>query len=186
VTLLREYTSELLARRSLLLLKASLRSSSPFFICFVFATVSACSAPWRNSAESPSKLVPSEWKPSLEEVQTFVQGELEAKSQKSQQYLNRTSQNLSDLTDAQLFITYILLMQHLDGKEQNSLFDEQKYWLAKRDELARSAVVSKGGSLAPLEYASAFRQVSEKRLAELKQRLVQMTNRKNNTNRKEK
>jgi uncharacterized protein YecT (DUF1311 family) len=169
-----------------LLGKTSSRLSLPFVIYFIFALVSACSSPSGDSAESPSKLVPSEWQPSLEQAQTFVQDELEAKPQKNQQYLNRTSQNLSDLTDAQLFITYILLMQHLDAKEQHSLFDEQKDWLAKRDEVARSAVVSKGGSLAPLEYASAFRQVSEKRLAELKHRLVQMTNRKNSTNRKEK
>jgi uncharacterized protein YecT (DUF1311 family) len=129
--------------------------------------------------------VPSGWKPSLEQVQTSLQDELDTKAQKSQQYLNRTSQNLSDLADAQLFITYTLLMQNLDGKEQKTLFDEQKTWLAKRDELAQSAVVSKGGSLAPLEYASAFRQVTEKRLAELEQRLAQMT-RKNSPNRKEK
>jgi uncharacterized protein YecT (DUF1311 family) len=109
-------------------------------------------------------------------VQTSIQDELETKAQKSQQYLNRTSQNLSDVADAQLFITYILLMQSLNGKEQKMLFDEQKNWLAKRDELARSEVVSKGGSLAPLEYASAFRQVTEKRLTELEQRLAQMTN----------
>ena len=148
---------------------------SPLLICFVFALVSACDSPRRDSAESPPQLVPSDWKPSLEQVQTSIQDELETKAQKSQQYLNRTSQNLSDLTDARLFITYILLMQNLDGKEQKTLFDEQKNWLAKRDELARSEVVSKGGSLAPLEYASAFRQVTEKRRAELEQRLAQMT-----------
>jgi uncharacterized protein YecT (DUF1311 family) len=74
----------------------------------------------------------------------------------------------------------------LDGKEQRDLFDEQKNWLAKRDELAQAAVVSKGGSLAPLEYASAFRKVTEKRLAELEQRLAQITGKKNSKNGKEK
>jgi uncharacterized protein YecT (DUF1311 family) len=160
--------------------------SSPFLICLVFALVSACSSPGRDSAESLSQLVPNGWKPSLEQVQTSIQDELETRAQKSQQYLNRTSQNLSDLADARLFITYTVLMQNLDSKEQGNLFDEQKNWLAKRDELARSAVVSKGGSLAPLEYASVFRQVTEKRLAELEQRLVQVTSKKNSPNRKEK
>ena len=159
-----------------MLRKALSLLSSPFLICLVFALVSACSSSVRDSAESPPQLVPSEWKPSLEQVQTSIQDELETKAQKSQQYLNRTSQNLSDLADAQLFITYILLMQSLNGKEQKTLFDEQQNWLAKRDELARSEVVSKGGSLAPLEYASAFRQVTEKRLTELEQRLAQITN----------
>ena len=165
-------------RRLLLLRKALSLLSSPFLICLVFALVSACSSSVRDSAESPPQLVPSEWKPSLEQLQTSIQDELETKAQKSQQYFNRTSQNLSDLADAQLFITYILLMQSLNGKEQKTLFDEQKNWLAKRDELARSEVVSKGGSLAPLEYASAFRQVTEKRLTELEQRLAEITTKK--------
>jgi uncharacterized protein YecT (DUF1311 family) len=144
----------------------------------IFALVSACDSPRGDSVESPSQLVPDGWKPSLGQVQTTLQDELETKAPKSQQYLNRTSQNLSDLADAQLFITYTLLMQNLDGKERKALFDEQKDWLAKRDELAQSAVVSKGGSLAPLEYASALRQVTEKRLAELEGRWAKMKNQK--------
>ena len=123
--------------------------------------------------------MPSDWKPSLGQVQTTIQDELDTKAQKGQQYLNRASQNLSDLADAQLFITYTLLIQNLGNKEQKALFEEQKNWLTKRDETAQSAVISKGGSLAPLEYASAFRQVTEKRLAELEERWGQMPNQKN-------
>ena len=172
--------------RSLLPRKGLSLLSSLLLVCLVFAVVSACVSPQPDSGESSSQLVPSEWKPSLEQMQTSIQDELETKAQKSQQYLNRTSQNLSDLADARLFITYTLLMQNLDGKEQRNLFDEQKNWLAKRNELAQSAVVSKGGSLAPLEYASAFRQATEKRLAELEERLDQITDKKNSKNRKEK
>ena len=159
---------------------------SQLLICFVFALLSACYSSGRDSTESPSQLVPSGWRPSLEQVQASIQHELETKVQKSQQYLNLTSQNLSDLADARLFITYTLLMQNLDGKEQRNLFDEQKNWLVKRHELAQSAVVSKGGSLAPLEYANAYRQATEKRLAELEQRSAQITAKKNSQNRKEK
>ena len=138
---------------------------SRLLMCFVFALLTACYSTGRDTAESPSQLVPSGWQPSLERFELSIQDELETKAQKSQQYLNRTSQNLSDLADARLFITYTLLMQNLDGKEQRNLFDEQKNWLAKRDELAQSAVVSKGGSLAPLEYASAFRQATKREAA---------------------
>lgn len=150
----------------------------PSWICLVLTLASGCPSPQSESVASSSLLVPSEWKPSLGQVQTTIQDELETKAQKSQQYLNRASQNLSDLADAQLFITYTLLIQNLDGKEQKALFDEQKNWLAKRDETAQSAVVSKGGSLAPLEYAGAFRQVTEKRLAELEERWGQMKSKK--------
>jgi len=158
--------------------KGLLQLFSQLLTCFVLSFVSACSPPGRGSAEPASQFVPGEWKPSLEQVQTSIQDELDTGTEKSQRYLNRASQNLSDVRDAQLFITYVLLAQGLDAKEQKALFDEQKTWLANRHELARSAVVSKGGSLAPLEYASAFRQVTEKRLAELEQRLTQVTNKK--------
>ena len=150
----------------------------PTWICLVLTLASGCPSPRGDSVESPSQLVPSGWRPSLEEVQTALQNELDTKAPKSQQYLNRASQNLSDLADARLFIIYTLLMQNLEGKERRDLFDEQKNWLAKRDETAQSAVVSKGGSLAPLEYASVFRQVTEKRLAELEERWAKMKNQK--------
>ena len=148
----------------------------PLWLCLLFALVSGCPSP-RDASQS--QLVPSDWKPSLGQVQTTIQDELDTKAQKGQQYLNRASQNLSDLADAQLFITYTLLIQNLGSKEQKALFEEQKNWLTKRDESAKSAVISKGGSLAPLEYASAFRQVTEKRLAELEERWGQMPNQKN-------
>jgi hypothetical protein len=83
-----------------LLRKALSLLSLPLLIGFVFALLSACASPQRDSAESSSQLVLSGWKASLEQVQTSIQDELEVKAQKSQQYLNRTSQNLADLSDA--------------------------------------------------------------------------------------
>src|SRR5262245_37233277 len=115
-TLLHRNSINFHVRRSLLARKALSLLLGSFLTCFVFALVSACSSSGRDPAESPSRLVPSGWKPSLEQVQTSIQDELETKTQKSQQYLNLTSQNLSDLADARLFITYIRLMQSLDGK----------------------------------------------------------------------
>jgi len=73
--------------------------------------------------------------------------------------------------DAQLFITYVLLMERLDENDRRGLFNEQKIWLLQRAESARGAIVSKGGSLEALEYASAFRSITERRLAELDSRL---------------
>jgi uncharacterized protein YecT (DUF1311 family) len=48
-------------------------------------------------------------------------------------------------------------MQNLAAKEQEKLFNEQKNWLAKRDEFAQSAVVSKGGVLPRDETAASSR-----------------------------
>jgi uncharacterized protein YecT (DUF1311 family) len=114
-------------------------------------------------------------------VQEAVEEGIAAQPHQSQQALNRASQNLADLVDARLFITYVLLLQKLDKKGRQVLFSEQKAWLAQRAASARAAVVSKGGSLAPLEYASALSDITKKRLAELEARLAQQSTQPGNT-----
>lgn len=100
-----------------------------------------------------------------------MEEEAGARTQPSQQFLNRTSQSLAALRDAQLFIAYISLMEVLDKPGRDALFEEQRNWLKQRREQARQAVESKGGSLAPLEYSSTFREITEARLETLKKRL---------------
>ena len=117
------------------------------------------------------ELVPETWKPSLEQVKDYLDESSKAESQAPQQTLNRMSQNLADIRDTQLFIIYVQLMQNLDTSGQAKLFKEQKSWLSKRVEYAQAAVVSKGGSLDPLEYSGAFQKITELRLAELQKRL---------------
>jgi uncharacterized protein YecT (DUF1311 family) len=112
-----------------------------------------------------------EWTPSLEQAQAYVEHASEAEKNQSQTVLNRESQNMADLADAQLFITYVLLMERLNENDRRQLFNEQKMWLMKRAESARASIISKGGSLEALEYASAFRSITETRLAELESRL---------------
>ena len=129
----------------------------------------------KYTEQTPTILVPTEWTPSLEQVQEAVEEGIAAQPHQSQQGLNRASQNLADLVDARLFITYVLLLQKLDEKGRKTLFAEQKAWLTQRAASARAAVVSKGGSLAPLEYASAFSDITKKRLAELEARLAQQS-----------
>lgn len=120
-----------------------------------------------------TELVPTEWTPSLEQVQEYLEEGIATQPNQSQQALNRASQNMADLADARLFIAYILLMQKLDEKGRAELLKEQKPWLAQRAASAQAAVVSKGGSLEPLEYASAFGDITKKRLTELESRLTQ-------------
>ena len=119
------------------------------------------------------ELVPDSWTPSLEQVKDYLEEYSKAELQASQQTLNQNSQNLSDIRDAQLFIVYIQLMQTIDTQDQFKLFEEQKRWLVKRAEYAEAAVISRGGSLAPLEYNSAFKKITKERLTELKKRLQQ-------------
>ncbi|AEJ00887.1 protein of unknown function DUF1311 [Nitrosomonas sp. Is79A3] len=121
------------------------------------------------------QIIPESWTPSLDQVAQAIEESSKEDRQASQQVLNRTSQNLADIRDAQLFIAYVQLMQSLNTQGKTELFDEQKRWLNQRDEKARASVVSKGGTLASLEYSDAFRQFTEERLAELKARLLERT-----------
>lgn len=151
-------------------------------VLFLASCAPTPEAPKERSESAPNvgtkelaetELVPTEWKPSLEQVQEDVEEIIAAQPNQSQQAMNRASQNMADLADAQLFISYILLMQKLDEKGRAELLKEQKAWLAQRATSAQAAVVSQGGSLAPLEYASAFGEITKKRLAELEARLAQ-------------
>jgi uncharacterized protein YecT (DUF1311 family) len=122
------------------------------------------------------ELVPETWTPSLEQVKDYLDEASKAQPEAPQQALNQMSQNLADISDTRLFITYIQLMQKLDIQGQAKLFEEQKRWLGKRAESAQAAVISTGGSLAPLEYSGAFKKITEERLAELQKRLQQPRN----------
>jgi uncharacterized protein YecT (DUF1311 family) len=114
-------------------------------------------------------LVPAGWTPSLVQVREYLEDESGGGT--SQQALNRASQNLADLQDAQLFITYVRLMETLSSKERRELVAEQKRWLVRREELASKAVRSRGGTLAPLEYSGTFLKITEERLRIFEKRL---------------
>ncbi len=104
-----------------------------------------------------------------------MEADLAARPNQSQQALNKANQNIADLVDAQLFITYTLLLQQLDEKGRNALYTEQQDWLVQRQAAAHAHVVSKGGSLGPLEYATALSDLTRKRLKELETRLAQQS-----------
>jgi len=142
--------------------------------CLLIGLV-ALPASARNSPSGYFPIIPESWVPSLDQVAQAIEESSQEDRQASQQILNRISQNLADIRDAQLFIAYIQLMNVLDERGQTDLFEEQKRWLNQRDEKARAAIVSKGGTLASLEYSNAFHQFTEERLAELKARLQERT-----------
>jgi uncharacterized protein YecT (DUF1311 family) len=106
-------------------------------------------------------------------VREFAEEMPSTQSPVNQKFLSDTSQNLADIRDAQLFIVYVRLMQLLDAKQRTDLFKEQQRWLEKREQVAKSAVISKGGSLALLESNSVFRKMTEERLSEVVNRLNQ-------------
>ena len=133
-----------------------------------------CTQP-AHSAGSPTprcEIIPLTWAPSLDRIREVVQtpaGEIDT----SQRAITQRSEDLSDVLDAQLFLVYVQLFQSLDHRGRSDLFQQQKRWLDQRDQRARNAVVSKGGTLAPVEYSGAFRKLTEDRIADLGNRLQQ-------------
>ncbi|HEY0369174.1 MAG TPA: lysozyme inhibitor LprI family protein [Chthoniobacterales bacterium] len=120
-------------------------------------------------AQTKSKIIPADWLPALAPSIKSTLDQLRDAS--SQAEMNRLSREVADMTDAQLFIAYVRLYEKLPPKERETLFEEQAAWLEKRPSVAKKAVESKGGSLAPLEANNAELTYSEKRLAELRARL---------------
>jgi uncharacterized protein YecT (DUF1311 family) len=124
-------------------------------------------------AVADETIVPPDWQPSLSEVVANCKAELEPKNghAPSQRELNDMSSRLAEIYDAELFVTYIRLLDTLDSKQRQKLFHEQKQWLHDRATKAAGQMQSKGGSLEPLEYSSAFSDLTEKRIAELRSRM---------------
>ena len=135
--------------------------------------MSCAPQPEAQTEQTQPQWLPMNWTPALEQMQDDLEEDLAARPNQSQQALNRASQNLADIVDARLFIVYVRLQQRLDAQRRKALFMEQETWLTERTVSARAAVVSKGGSLANLEYASTFADMTKKRLTELERRLAQ-------------
>jgi uncharacterized protein YecT (DUF1311 family) len=141
----------------------------------VLLLISCAPKPEAQTEQTQLQWLPMNWTPALEQVQDDLEENLAARPNQSQQALNRASQNLADLVDARLFIAYVQLQQRLGAQGREALFTEQEKWLVERAASARAAVESKGGSLANLEHANAFAEITKKRLAELEERLAQQS-----------
>jgi uncharacterized protein YecT (DUF1311 family) len=118
-------------------------------------------------------LVPPDWQPSLSAVVETCKAELQRKDghAPSQRELNDISSRLAEIYDAELFVTYIRLLDTLDSIQRQKLFQEQQQWLHDRATKAEHQVQSKGGSLEALEYSGAFSDLTEKRITELRRRM---------------
>lgn len=136
---------------------------------FVYAIFILASAPSLTAQTRPSKIIPEGWLPALSpSIRSALEDLKEADSQVE---MNRLSREVAEMTDAQLFIAYVRLYEHLGPKGRAGLATEQTKWLKMRAKAAKDAVESEGGSLAPLEANNAEVTMSEKRLAELRARL---------------
>ena len=149
------------------------RAGPRYCECITVVLITLLSFVFSADVGANDKLIPSDWQPSLSELEAKCESELEPKQghAPSQRELNDISSRLADVYDAELFITYVRLLNTLDAKAQRELFREQKQWLRDRATEAAAQVQSKGGSLAALEYSGAFSDFTKKRIAELRRRM---------------
>ncbi len=131
--------------------------------------LAACATTSISAQTKSTKILPSDWVPALA---PSIRSALEQlKEANSQAEMNSISRQVADMTDAQLFVVYVRLHDHLPAKERATLVLEQPHWLQARSNAARAGVESEGGALAPLEANNAEVTFTEKRLAELRTRL---------------
>jgi uncharacterized protein YecT (DUF1311 family) len=120
--------------------------------------------------ESATLIIPDEWEPYLDQAAEYLESELDA-WQTGQQGANRLSADLGFIQDARLFQTYVRLYERLAPPKRAELRREQQDWLDERRNKAEEAVISHGGTLAPLEFNLKFIEVTVAKIKELEDRL---------------
>lgn len=121
-----------------------------------------------TSDSKAERIVPLDWMPSLDTIEEAFP--LDGK--RPQQELNRNSQQLAEIKDAQLFILYVRLANELRPSSRDAFRKEQEKWLRDRQNAVEAAVESPAGSLAALERSSTFRKLTEQRIQRLAERLA--------------
>jgi hypothetical protein len=95
-------------------------------------------------------ILPHGWSPSVTEEVGYLKSELE--TEQAQQGINRLTGHISSLLNAELFVTYVRLFDHLDPRAQAALKQEQADRLKQREKVTRLADKrAEGGSASPME-----------------------------------
>jgi uncharacterized protein YecT (DUF1311 family) len=131
----------------------------------VFSLLSAC-----NTSTKPASLgkaLPN-WSPELDEPILLLE-ELLDKSQ-AQQDMNYLATNLASLYDAKLWLAFQTHLDGLQGDTRNHALEKQRQWLLQRQKAIDEEYSSyEGGSGAPLAAARLSMEMTQKRLAILRQ-----------------
>jgi uncharacterized protein YecT (DUF1311 family) len=118
-------------------------------------------------------ILPHGWSPSVIDEVDHLKSELE--TEQAQQGINRLTGRISSLLDAELFVTYVRLFDHLDARAQAVLKKEQADWLKQREKVARVAGKREdGGSASSMESNYAFSEFTAKRIQLLNDRLKKL------------
>jgi len=123
-----------------------------------------------HAEDCQKSIIPQGWNPSLAAAIESQQADLG--DAKAQMQMNRISRRIADMKDAELFVIYLRLSEHLNAKQQKNLLEKQTKWLKARSKYAESAVESEGGSLAAFESNAAESEFTDKRIKELSNKLA--------------
>jgi uncharacterized protein YecT (DUF1311 family) len=139
-------------------------------ISVLLATVFGISSPLLAANEA---ILPSGWDPSVTDAVDYLKTELE--QEQAQQGINRLTAQISSLLDAELFITYVSLFDHLEPRAQTTLKREQADWLKQRVKVTYLAgQKEEGGSASSMESNYAFADFTRKRIQLLSDRLKKL------------
>jgi uncharacterized protein YecT (DUF1311 family) len=118
-------------------------------------------------------ILPPGWDPSVADTVDYLQTELE--QEQAQQGINRLTGQISSLLDAELFIAYVRLLDHLEQRAQTTLKREQAEWLKQRTKVTNLAgQKEEGGSASSMESNDAFADFTRKRIQLLNDRLKKL------------
>jgi uncharacterized protein YecT (DUF1311 family) len=118
-------------------------------------------------------ILPPGWDPSVADTVDYLQTELE--QEQAQQGINRLTGQISSLLDAELFIAYVRLFDHLEQRAQTTLKREQAEWLKQRTKVTNLAgQKEEGGSASSMESNDAFADFTRKRIQLLNDRLKKL------------
>lgn len=115
-----------------------------------------------------SEIAPQSWEPFLD--QAYQQLEELLQHSEKQQTMNYTCANMGFIRDAELYVLYLQSILMLSQDQASDFKREQELWLNERKIYCEGSVQSHGGSLASLEYSSAFIEYTEARIEELRRR----------------
>ena len=118
---------------------------------------------FRTVAVANETLIPHDWQPTRSATVAKFKAELEPRQghRPSQRELSDIASRLAEAQDAELFVTYVRLLETLDATQRRKLFREQQQWLRDRETKAAGQVQSKGGSSEALKYSGAFIDLTE-------------------------
>jgi uncharacterized protein YecT (DUF1311 family) len=118
------------------------------------------------SAQPP--VVPRKWLTAdqLQQVETRLQKDLDTGVD-----MVGTAWGMAVIKDAELLIVYISLYEKLSEPQRSALLKEQEAWLERRQRAVSKGDDGKNGSVGRVMTASEFQDWTEKRTAELKDRL---------------